>query len=694
MASCNSYDVDDYNTNGTENFPYNLSLNRATPGSNWKNSGESDLLVDRLRRAMGVMQHHDAVTGTEKQAVAYDYARLLSDGVNEGEKVMVNAMSKLLPNFRELIISQGLSFCTYLNISICDALEAEIPYVNGTGFGGVYVMIYNPTGWHVKNSWFRLPIYVPNLRPELVNIKLYDLRTGTQIPMPFQLVPISTRVRSIPERRVFKSTSNMELVFSASGTGLALPPAGFSSYFLKITNEPTVRPRFPIYHEPTCSQLSYISKTMTYRLHVADHGPRPVTIMALHKDGKSKLNVTMQMLYYYGETSGMQASGAYVFLPKMKNISQTFPDPMVKSFSGECVEEVHLHYNVWATLVVRLYRNGEIETDWIVGPIPDHHLQFSREVIIRYQVTGDGIDPSVSGEFFTDSAGRRLIRRVRNERPDWNINYRYQETQPVAGNYYPVINRIMLKGSQRDVRHPLNYWEQNNPAMGFAVYTDRAQGGSSLRDGEVELMVHRRLIKDDGYGVAEALIENGIDRRGLIARGTHRLRLDELHVIEREDQQLASKLVRPPKVIVAPAIRPPNKQDTLQWSALNKELPPHIHLLSMIAWPLTRATADPTEPDQLLLRLEHLGSAGTSGDEDLVLTSLFRGIRITDAREVTLTADQDRLVALHKRLRWPTEPVSWRPYSANAFRTRATHDIIVRLKPSTISTFLLRYEID
>ena len=30
--------------------------------------------IDVLKRAMGAMQHHDAVTGTEKEAVAHDYA--------------------------------------------------------------------------------------------------------------------------------------------------------------------------------------------------------------------------------------------------------------------------------------------------------------------------------------------------------------------------------------------------------------------------------------------------------------------------------------------------------------------------------------------------------------------------------------------------------------------------------------------
>lgn len=34
---------------------------------------------------MGVMQHHDAITGTEKEHVAHDYARILSNGFDECE---------------------------------------------------------------------------------------------------------------------------------------------------------------------------------------------------------------------------------------------------------------------------------------------------------------------------------------------------------------------------------------------------------------------------------------------------------------------------------------------------------------------------------------------------------------------------------------------------------------------------------
>ena len=45
-----------------------------------------------MREAMGVMQHHDAITGTEKQHVANDYARILAQGFDECGEVAEKAL--------------------------------------------------------------------------------------------------------------------------------------------------------------------------------------------------------------------------------------------------------------------------------------------------------------------------------------------------------------------------------------------------------------------------------------------------------------------------------------------------------------------------------------------------------------------------------------------------------------------------
>ena len=54
----------------------------------------------------------------------------------------------------------------------------------------------------------------------------------------------------------------------------------------------------------------------------------------------------------------------------------------------------------------------------------------------------------------------------------------------------------------------------------LTVLTDRSQGGASINDGQIELMVHRRTLKDDSLGVGESLNETGIDGKGLRVRGT------------------------------------------------------------------------------------------------------------------------------------------------------------------------------
>ena len=48
--------------------------------------------LNEFREAMGVMQHHDAVTGTEKQHVAADYARLLHKAFAINDKTVENTL--------------------------------------------------------------------------------------------------------------------------------------------------------------------------------------------------------------------------------------------------------------------------------------------------------------------------------------------------------------------------------------------------------------------------------------------------------------------------------------------------------------------------------------------------------------------------------------------------------------------------
>ena len=93
----------------------------------------------------------------------------------------------------------------------------------------------------------------------------------------------------------------------------------------------------------------------------------------------------------------------------------------------------------------------------------------SKEVVTRYTTS-----IASRGVSYTDSNGREFMRRERDARPSWN----YTVVAPVSGNYYPLSTAAGLSDAQ----------------SALYVLVDRAQGAASLRDGELEVMLHRRLL--------------------------------------------------------------------------------------------------------------------------------------------------------------------------------------------------------
>ncbi len=100
-----------------------------------------------------------------------------------------------------------------------------------------------------------------------------------------------------------------------------------------------------------------------------------------------------------------------------------------------------------------------------------------------------------------------MLERTRNHRPTWKLNL----TEPVSANYYPVNSRIAIRDSG----------DQGQ----MTLLNDRSQGGTSLASGQLELMLHRRLLWDDAFGVGEALDEVAFGQ-GLVVRGTQWLQVE------------------------------------------------------------------------------------------------------------------------------------------------------------------------
>uniref|UniRef100_UPI00398EEB12 lysosomal alpha-mannosidase n=1 Tax=Pristiophorus japonicus TaxID=55135 RepID=UPI00398EEB12 len=339
------------------------------------------------------------------------------------------------------------------------------------------------------------------------------------------------------------------------------------------------------------------------------------------------LPVTQSFHWYSaspGNKESSQASGAYIFRPK-----QEVPFPMSQTVTTSTVQtdlfqEVYQNISSWCSQVVRLYRNQTfVELEWTVGPIPAQD-KIGKEVISRFDtpLKTDGI-------FYTDSNGREILTRRRDYRATWPLN----QTEPVAGNYYPVNTRIYIKDGK----------------VQLTVLTDRTQGGSSIKDGSLELMVHRRLLHDDDRGVGEALSEPGYDGRGLVVRGRHLVFVDtveasaELHRLHAEAEHMA------PWAVLAEGPAAPyssSPSHVAEFSALKEELPHSLHLLTLAQW----------DSQSVLLRLEHQFEKGESSvyskPVTVDLANLFSAFEITSVEEMSLGFNQRKDDM--SRLTWKT----------------------------------------
>lgn len=95
------------------------------------------------------------------------------------------------------------------------------------------------------------------------------------------------------------------------------------------------------------------------------------------------------------------------------------------------------------------------------------------------------------GEFYTDSNGLQMQKRIIDKRPDWDL--KIEGTEHISANYYPINSAITMKCDN------FKDW--------ITLLNDRSQGGSVLKDGVIETMIDRRLMKDDNKGLEEALNE-------------------------------------------------------------------------------------------------------------------------------------------------------------------------------------------
>ncbi|RTL32183.1 MAG: hypothetical protein EKK49_11245, partial [Rhodocyclaceae bacterium] len=101
-----------------------------------------------------------------------------------------------------------------------------------------------------------------------------------------------------------------------------------------------------------------------------------------------------------------------------------------------------------------------------------------------------GTDVDSAGRWWTDSQALEMQPRVRDSRP----NYPYTLSEPIASNFFPCNAFSYINSTTAATKN-------------MAVMADRSRATASIRDGELQFLVQRRLIYDDNRGVGEPLDE-------------------------------------------------------------------------------------------------------------------------------------------------------------------------------------------
>ncbi|XP_018008120.1 lysosomal alpha-mannosidase [Hyalella azteca] len=561
--------------------------------------------LERMAATLGVTQHHDAVTGTAKQHVTDDYYKRLDVALQASQDELVPVIRKLSTGgfgSAGAKAAGAVSFCPQLNISSCELTETSENF---------QVVVYNSIARPIDTP-VRIPV------PDFA-YKVTDYQGNGIIS---QLVPVPDAIQAIPYRT---SAAVFELVFMAQ----AVPPLGSTTYQVTRTAARGVyESQKSMRRKITEGNDGFISQG---RVSVRVDGSTGSLsgILYATKYGVKEITVTGEKLFYHG-TSGdnsefdLRASGAYIFRP---NGTDAFPVQASNTvqFEGEVVSEIHVEYGSWVSEVIRTYKGfPQVETEWLVGPISLSD-GFGKEVITRYTVEG----MATNNTFYTDANGREMQKRTKDYRATWE----QEITEPVSWNYYPVTARLLLQSS--------------NDMGKFVVLTDRAQGGTSLSDGQVELMVHRRLFFDDAFGVGEALDEMAYGR-GLIARGVHWLLHSDAATADCDFACLHRRLGE--ELFMRPLIMFQDGTDPMPApvSNLKSPLPEQVHLMTLEPW---------LSSGQFLLRLEHMFEAGESANFSVPVTvdlqNLLTKYTITDAQETVLSANQ--WAADSTRLQWQVE---------------------------------------
>ncbi|XP_066404745.1 epididymis-specific alpha-mannosidase isoform X1 [Molothrus aeneus] len=611
--------------------------------------------LQSLRWAVSEVQHHDGITGTESPKVKDMYMNNLMYGMLNVKKLMASIIFDINNAKKDGEV--------YSSVYTKDSGEPGAADVD------LYVVVYNPLAWNITT------FVTVSVSSEAMSV--YD-ELGRSVP---------AQVQSSVESQ---STYDLYILVAISGLSYrkySIKPLegqqpAFVGSSVKYKRRDLARAGqqrqqlFPVVN--SCYQIVFDQNTNLMHS-ITD------------RETNQTVQFTQEFLEYHvnGDTKKGPISDNYLFAPNTSAV------PVSKAvglevMSGSLMTEIRQYFysNVTSqdyiyAVYTRLYSVPEgydgkllchrIEQEYSVGP-----LEFNREAILRTSTS-----LNTRQLLYTDNNGYQMQKRP----------FKAYVNNTVARNYYPMVQTAYIE----------------DDTTRLMLLAERAHGVSSQGNGQVEVMLHRRLWNNLEWDLNNNLTLNDSS----VVRPVIWLILGSKAVTNTLYRTSGLALEHRPVVMfgaLSGGDKPKLPRQLQQNSVhdLPVTLPPNLHLqtLSIPGWRYSSNHAEQVhsihmgeqqqgDPDfsRVLLRIRHLYEVG----EDPVLSqpvvvdlkSLLQGVgsvMAVEERSLTGTWDVNTL----ERWKWKTAQYPGKRFFNS---TESSEDFTVTVHPKEIRTFFVYFQV-
>lgn len=427
-------------------------------------------LID-ARRTLALFQHHDGITGTAKNHVVVDYAQRMHSALSDLQQFMAQGVGALLGR-------QGKCRDADLDIFIPEKEQTShdtLPIkkvVEVVSDQVQRVVIYNPLEEEVNQV-------------VMVLVK----RTGVCV-MGFDWQPIESQVSPEWGSSRDKVGGIHRLHWQAR-----IPPMGFQTFFISAAKDSqscksAQLAQVKLFHAPdTFSCPPPYQCTQPEEEVVEIHNQHLKLVFSVQdgllrhvksqKDG-IEVAVSEDIAFY-----SSRGSGAYLFKPVGKASSMVSPGGLMIVTQGSIMQEVYTQpKSNWnpspASRRACIYSGIDSVQAYMVEMI--YHVELldnaynDKELIVRFET-----DLDTGSTYFSDLNGFQTIARETRSKI------------PLQGNYYPMPSLAFLQGAG---------------GSRLSIHSRQSLGVASFKSGALEVMLDRRLTRDDDRGLGQGVLDN------------------------------------------------------------------------------------------------------------------------------------------------------------------------------------------